>query len=165
VPLECIDNVVKSNCWLLGNTTLEGRDFERLKGDESLCFFSFLSLLSLRSNDVVPLTCFSGVVTHSGSSEASLEAVADEIELVRAAYISHASTHVLMGFGTQEESNKINIVLIMRRVVLALVGHEKLAIHGNVEAVACCTTAQRSSLKQKNAQRREIVNRETSADG
>jgi len=51
----------------------------------------------------------------------------DEIELVRAAYISHASTHVLMGFGTQEESNKINIVPIMRRVVLALVGHEKLA--------------------------------------
>jgi len=23
VPLECIDNAVKSNCWLLGNTTLE----------------------------------------------------------------------------------------------------------------------------------------------
>ena len=154
--LECIDNVVKFNCWLLGNTTLEGRDFERLKGDESLRFFSFLSLLSPRSNDVVPLTCFSGVVTHSGSSEASLEAVADEIELVRAAYRSHASTHVLMGFGTQEESNKINIVPIMRRVVLALVGHEKLAIHGDIlRAVACCTTAQRSSLKQKNAQRKK----------
>ena len=147
MPLECIDNVVKSNCWLLGNTTLEGRGFERLKGDESLRFFS-LSLLLPRSNDVVPLACFSGVVTHSGSSEASLEAVADEIELVRAAYISHASTHVLMGFGTQEESNKLNIVLIMRRVVLALVEHEKLAIHGDVaRAVAFCTTAQRSSLK------------------
>jgi len=156
VPLECIDNVVKSNCWLLGNTTLEGRGFERLNGDESLRFFSFLSLLSPGSDDVVPLTCFSGVVTHSGSSEASLEAVADEIELVRAAYISHASTHVLMGFGTQEESNKINIVLIMRRVVLALVGHEKLAIHDDVvRAVACCTIAQRSSLKQKNAQRKK----------
>ena len=155
MPLERIDNVVKSNFWLLGNTTLEGRDFERLKGDESLRFFS-LSLLLPRSNDVVPLACFSGVVTHSGSSEASLEAVADEIELVRAAYISHASTHVLMGFGTQEESNKLNIVLIMRRVVLALVGHEKLAIHDDVaRAVACCATAQRSSLKQKNAQRKK----------
>ena len=156
MPLERIDNVVKSNFWLLGNTTLEGLDFERLNGDESLRFFSFLSLLSPRSNDVVPIACFSGVVTHSGSSEASLEAVTDEIELVRAAYISHASTHVLMGFGTQEESNKLNIVLIMRRVVLALVGHEKLAIHDDVaRAVACCATAQRSSLKQKNAQRKK----------
>jgi len=84
-----------------------------------------------------------------GSSEASLEAVADEIELVGGLHITRI-THVLMGFGTQEESNKINIVPIMRRVVLALVGHEKLAIHDDVvRAVACCTTAQRSSLSRK----------------
>jgi hypothetical protein len=56
----------------------------------------------------------------------------------------------------RKRGNKINIVLIMRRVVLALVGHEKLAIHDDVVgAVACCTIAQHSSLKQKNAQRKK----------
>ena len=40
--------------------------------------------------------------------------------------------------------------------MLALVGHEKLAVHDDVvRAVACCTIAQRSSLKQKNAQRKK----------